>query len=110
MLERQRHARGHYLVSRLIEKLDNEMTQQVIDSQPQQAQDELLMELEMKKIELQKERVKISTLRNELNKTIREESRKELFYANLRDAVINNSLEPIQFEPCYHQQANKNIY
>ena len=41
--------KGHYLVSRLIEKLDNEMTQQVIDSQPQQAQDELLMELEMKK-------------------------------------------------------------
>ena len=42
--------------------------------------DNLIFELEKKKLELQKERVKISTLRNELNRTVREESRKELFY------------------------------
>ena len=41
--------KGHYLVSRLIDKLDEEMTQQIINIQPQQMQDELLMELEMKK-------------------------------------------------------------
>lgn len=98
---------GKMGVSEVVKHYEDKIANMVIDSQPQQAQDELLMELEMKKIELQKERVKISTLRNELNKTIREESRKELFYANLRDAVINNPLEPIQFEPCYHQQANK---
>lgn len=99
--------KAYYVVSKLVNKLDDEYANMVIDSQPQQAQDELLMELEMKKIELQKERVKISTLRNELNKAIREESRKELFYANLRDAVVSNPLEPIQFETCYRQQANK---
>ena len=79
----------------------------VVEAQPSQAQEDLLLELEMKKVELQKERVKISTLRNELNKTIREESRKELFYANIRDAVVNNPLEPIQFDICYEQQPNK---
>ena len=85
----------------------NKIANMVVEAQPEQSQNDLLMELEMKKIELQKERVKISTLRNELNKTIREESRKELFYANLRDEIINNPLEPIQFTPLYTQQSNK---
>lgn len=94
--------KAYYLISHLIEKLDSEML-----NKNSVTTDEVLMELEMKKIELQKERVKISTLRNELNKTIREESRKELFYANLRDEVINNPLEPIQFTPLYTQQSDK---
>lgn len=94
--------KAYYLISHLIKKLDSEML-----NKNSVTTDEVLMELEMKKIELQKERVKISTLRNELNKTIREESRKELFYANLRDEVINNPLEPIQFTPLYTQQSDK---
>lgn len=69
--------------------------------------EELTLELEMKKIELQKERVKISTLRNELNKAIREESRKELFYESIRQAITNTPLEPIHFIPTCTQQSDK---
>lgn len=69
--------------------------------------EDLVLELELKKIELQKERVKISTLRNELNKTVREESRKELFYESIRQAIANTPLEPIHFIPTYTQQSDK---
>ena len=69
--------------------------------------EDLVLELELKKIELQKERVKISTLRNELNKAVREESRKELFYESIRQAIANTPLEPIHFIPTYAQQSDK---
>ena len=46
-----------------------------------------------KKIELKKERVKLSTLRNELNKNVLHESRKELFYEELLKVARENSLE-----------------
>lgn len=94
--------KAYYLLSHLIEKLDEEMLKKNSTSV-----EEVLMELELKKIELQKERIKINTLRNELNKAIREESRKELFYANLRDEIINNPLEPIQFAPLSRQHSTK---
>jgi len=61
----------------------------------------LILELEKKKLELQKERVKISTLRNELNKTVREESRKELFYETMLNEVVNNPIEPVEFDLLY---------
>lgn len=69
--------------------------------------EDLILELEMKKIELQKERVKISTLRNELNKVVREESRKELFYEGIRQAIADTPLEPIHFIPTHAQQSDK---
>ena len=69
--------------------------------------DNLIFELEKKKLELQKERVKISTLRNELNRTVREESRKELFYSTMRDMVINNPLEPVEFDLMYEPHGEK---
>ena len=69
--------------------------------------DNLIVELEKKKLELQKERVKISTLRNELNRTVREESRKELFYSTMRDMVINNPLEPVEFDLMYEPHGEK---
>ena len=100
--------KAYYVVKRLIDKLDDEMTNNLSNNCEDSSYiDEKLLELEMKKIDLQKERIKINTLRNELNKTVREESRKELFYANLRDEVINNPLEPIQFERLYEQKPGK---
>ena len=67
----------------------------------------LIDELEIKKIELMKEKVKISTLRSELNKTIRETSRKELFYEELHNAIINNPLKDVEFNTCYEPKQNK---
>lgn len=98
---------GEFSAYKVYQYCQEQMEQMSIQSSPKDMQSDLLHELEMKKIELQKERVKISTLRSELNKTIREESRKELFYASIRDAVVNNPLEPIQFIPTYTQQVNK---
>ena len=98
---------GKMGVGEVVKFYEDKIANMVVEVQPSQAQEDLLLELEMKKIELQKERVKISTLRNELNKTIREESRKELFYANIRDAVVSNPLEPVQFDICYEQQPSK---
>lgn len=63
--------------------------------------DNLIFELEKKKLELQKERVKISTLRNELNRTVREESRKELFYETMLNEVVNNPIDPVEFDLLY---------
>lgn len=63
--------------------------------------DNLIFELEKKKLELQKERVKISTLRSELNKTVREESRKELFYETMLNEVVNNPIDPVEFDLLY---------
>lgn len=98
--------KAYYVVKRLIEQLDNEMIDKTLNNEDS-SYDDLMLKLEMKKIELQKERIKINTLRSELNKVVREESRKELFYANIRDAVINNPLQPVQFDLCYEQQYNK---
>lgn len=72
-----------------IEDLSNENSDNVIN--------ELIFELEQKKNEIKKERIKLSTMRSELNKAIREESRKELFYENLREEIRNNSLVPPRY-------------
>lgn len=46
-------------------------------------EDDMLQEIEMKKLELQKERIKLQTTKMELNKNLRKYSRWELFYENL---------------------------
>ena len=61
--------------------------------------DDLFLELEQKKMELKKERIKIQTLRNDLNRSLREESRKELFYEQLLDEVRKNPILVPDFEP-----------
>jgi hypothetical protein len=46
-----------------------------------------LQEIEIKKIELEKERKKLQTEKNEINKWLREQARIELFYERLEDAI-----------------------
>ena len=46
-----------------------------------------LQEIEMKKIELEKERKKLQTEKNEINKWLREQARIELFYEKLERAI-----------------------
>lgn len=49
-------------------------------------QNDLLSELEEKRIEIEKERKKLQTTKIELNRNLRLDSRKELFYENIKDA------------------------
>lgn len=67
--------------------------------------EDLLEKLERKKIELKKERVKLSTLRNDLNRKISEDSRKELIYEELRRSV--KQVETVEFKPLYKQDGDK---
>ena len=66
---------GEFSAYNIYKYMEDKIANMVIDSQPQQAQDELLMELEMKKIELYKERVKLRDERNERNKFYTVEAR-----------------------------------
>lgn len=68
-------------------------------------EDDLLEKLELKKIELKKERVKLSTLRNSLNKTIREDARKELLWEEVLSAVP--MAKQTEFKPLIQQDNNK---
>lgn len=80
----------NYGVKSLIELIDTERENIAIENSDIE---EMIFELERKKIELKKERVKLSTLRNELNKNVLHESRKELFYEELLKVARENSLE-----------------
>ena len=80
--------KGYYLVKKLLDQLEEERIEVIVDSQPQQAQDELLMELEMKKRELYKERVKLRDERNERNKFYTVEARWENIVELLKEYVV----------------------
>ena len=49
-------------------------------------EDSLLKELEEKKLEIQKERIKLQATKSEYNKNLRFESRQELLYENIKNA------------------------
>lgn len=57
-----------------------------------------LGELELKKIELQKERQKFFDQRNALNKILRERSRQEELNEIITSAVTDGSLQPLEYE------------
>lgn len=57
-----------------------------------------LGELELKKIELQKERQKFFDQRNALNKILRERSRQEELNEIITSAVTGGSLQPLEYE------------
>lgn len=69
--------------------------------------DEIVKKIELKKIELEKERKKIQALRNDLNRTIRVESRFEIFYEELKIAIENNKLTPPIFERKIKEDTSK---
>lgn len=56
--------------------------------------DEVINELTLQKFELQKERVKLSTDKLELNRWIRENAREEMFIEQIISAIKSNSTEP----------------
>lgn len=61
--------------------------------------DEVLDELELKKIELLEERKKLQTIRTEYNKIAREKSRRELLFEQIRDAFEKLDVPDYNFIP-----------
>lgn len=66
---------------------EDKIANMVIDRQPQQAHDELLMELEMKKRELYKERVKLQDLNNAIRRESRPQARWEVAMEKLQESI-----------------------
>lgn len=67
--------------------------------------DEVFRKLESKKIEIQKERMKLSTLRNDLNKTVRDESRRELLLEEMIRVIPR--ADKVEFRPREIQDMDK---
>lgn len=90
--------KSYYLVKRLLDTLEEEREEGLLSGETGSL-DDLMVELEQKRLEVQKERIKIQTLKSELNKSVREESRKELFYEQLLEEVRQNPLPVKPFVP-----------
>lgn len=73
--------KGFYIVNKLIDKLDSNC--EITD-------DKLIKEIEIKKRELQKERVKLQTEKLEYSRWIREDARDELFEEKVINAIKEN--------------------
>ena len=58
-------------------------------------EDEFLDKLIMKKLELQKERVKLQAEKTEINKWIREQGRSEVFYEKYLEAITKRELPKV---------------
>ena len=89
-----------YSVKKVIEILKNEKYESISD-------DSVLKEYNLKKQEIQKERIKLQTEKMNLSQMLKEEARYELFIEKALEA-INNSV-PIS-PPIIHINNNENIY
>lgn len=85
-----------------------EMTENLYSKQLESVEDgEFLDKLTQKKLELQKERAKLSAEKNEINKWIREQGRSELFYEKYLDALNKREFPKA---PEYFQPVQNNDY
>ena len=91
----------YYGLKMLLPYLDKEKIKNVTD-------DKVLNEYEIKKIELQKEKNKIQSLRLDMNKIIRDSSRTELLYEEFINTLKEMYDIPIpDFKPLLNQDTNK---
>jgi hypothetical protein len=91
----------YYGIKMLIPYLDKEKIKNISGN-------EILKEYELKKVELQKEKNKIQTLRLDMNRIIRESSRTELLYEefiNILKEMYDVSIP--EFKPLLHQDIKK---
>jgi hypothetical protein len=87
-------------VKKLITKLRNEGYENITE-------EEILKELDVKKIELQKEKYKIQSLRLDLNRIIRESSRNELLIEEFINTIKQTeSISIPDFKPLQKQKSN----
>lgn len=88
--------KAFYVVSKIVEKLEEEYQQLAIKSESEDIQNELLYELEMKKREIYKERVKLQDIKNLMKREDRPVARWEVAMEKLYDSV--SSLPPINIK------------
>ena len=88
---------GEFSAYNIYKYMEDKIANIVIDSQPQQAQDELLMEIEQKQQELKKERYKLNDERNRLNALLRTEARWEVIIDYLKKTVESYTYEPSDY-------------
>lgn len=72
--------KAYYIVKPMLDSLEEETINNINDN-------ELLDELTIKKIEIEKERKKLQATKSEYNKYLRVDSRFELLYENIRDSI-----------------------
>ena len=84
--------KAFYFVEKMLKRLENENIEQVED-------DKILKEIELRKLDLEKERKKIQATKIELNRNLRIDSRFELLYENIKEAI--QTVENPKFEPIY---------
>lgn len=87
---------------RTLELLDSERTDAVRD-------DDMLLELESKRIEIQKERQKFFDQRNAYNKILRERSRQEELNEIIVDVVRSGNLPSLEYTPCVNSVSDNDL-
>lgn len=91
----------YYSIKMLLPYLENEKVSNIGSS-------EILNELEMKKLEIQKEKYKVQALRLDLNKIIRDSSKTELLYEEFINAIKETQkFELPNFKPLKIQNEDK---
>ena len=74
------------------------------------SEDELLQEIEEKKLELQKEKIKVQDQKRELNKLVRSEARFEHLVDVLKEEIRkSNEVEPLQYTYKYSELDNEKV-
>lgn len=79
-----------------------------IDDSIEFTEEDLFLELDRKKQEIQMERYKIQATKIELSRNLRQNSRFDLFYENIRNAIV--SLEPPKIAHIEHTQNSEKEY
>ncbi len=71
--------KAFYVIKPMLDTMEDEIVYNI-------SEDNLIKEIELKKLELEKERKKLQTTKIELNRNLRMDGRQELFYENIKDA------------------------
>lgn len=94
--------RMFYGVERLLQVFDEEVE---ITSKNTLSEDDFLKELDLKKLEIEKERKKLQATKLEMNRKITHDARFELFYENVKEAFT--ALPVPQFNPVKKSYGNR---
>lgn len=76
--------KAYYVVKPLVEQLDDEVAQLIVSTQSENASSELMLDIEAKKQELFKERVRLQDVQREINSRLRWEAR----WDTLMEAIV----------------------
>lgn len=79
--------KAHYVISRLLDELEEEMVAEVVGNSDSLTIQELVDELEGKKVELQKERYKLQDQRRQYHSLVRTEARWEVLVDSIKDEI-----------------------